>query len=288
MLKTYVRPATLAEAIKLMAATPTARYLAGGTFLLAGDRREKPAALIDIGAVLSAGIERRGDDLVIGAGATFQDLADSAVVPAVLRAAARQMANRNVRNRATVGGNLGAGKTCASLVAPLLALDANVSVAVAASATAAGDAEALNEGIVPLADWLAATDGLIVNVHLKMPLGRRAAACRWGRTACDLSVLTASVAFTPSRTAVGFAGAEEADAMILDVRVVLGGLGPGPAASRTSSGSSKASRSRRSRIRAAVAPLLHPVDDHRGSAAFKRLRAAALIADAFHGTEALS
>jgi probable selenate reductase FAD-binding subunit len=289
MLKTYVRPATLAEAIKLMAATPTARYLAGGTFLLAGDRREKPAALIDIGAVLSAGIERRGDDLVIGAGATFQDLADSAVVPAVLRAAARQMANRNVRNRATVGGNLGAGKTCASLVAPLLALDANVSVAVAASATAAGDAEALNEGIVPLADWLAATDGLIVNVHLKMPLGRRAAACRWGRTACDLSVLTASVAFTPSRTAVGFAGAEEADAMILDVRVVLGGLGPRasrfPDIERLFEGKPLPPKPE---IEAAVAPLLHPVDDHRGSAAFKRLRAAALIADAFHGTEALS
>jgi putative selenate reductase FAD-binding subunit len=299
MTATYTRPADLAAAIKLKAADPAARYLAGGTYLLAGDKREKPASLIDIGAILPAGVERRGDLLAIGAGTTFQALADDPAAPGVLRAAALQMANRNVRNRATVGGNLGAGKTCASLVAPLLALDASVGVAVAASATAAGDAEALNEGVVPLADWLASPEGLVVDVRLALPLGRRAASFRWGRTACDLSVLTAAVAFTPSRTAVGFpapgpaeglrAGSADAAALILDVRVVFGGLGPRakrfPEIEKLLEGRPLPSKAE---IEAAVAPLLHPVDDHRGSAAFKRLRAAALLADALHGTEALS
>lgn len=288
MLQTYSRPANLAEAIKLKAGAPAARYLAGGTFILAGDGREKPEALIDIGRVLPAGLERRGDELSIGAGTTFQALADDPAAPAVLRAAARQMANRNTRNRATVGGNLGALKTCASLAAPLLALDAKVAVAVAASAGASGDAEALNEGVVPLADWLAAPEGLVLSVRLKLPLGRRAAALRWGRTACDLSVITASVAFTPSRQSAGSAAAAP-DALLLDLRVVLGGLGPRarrfPEIEKLFEGKALPSKAD---IEAAVAPHLSPVDDHRGSAAFKRLRAAALVADAFHGTEALS
>jgi probable selenate reductase FAD-binding subunit len=288
MVKSYSRPADLAAAIKLKAADPAARYLAGGTFLLAGDRRDKPEAVIDIGSILPVGVDRRGDDLVIGAGTTFQALADDPAAPAVLRRAALQMANRNVRNRATVGGNLGAGKTCASLVAPLLALDAKVAVAVAASASAAGDSEALNEGVVPLSDWLAAPEGLVVSARLKLPLGRRAANLRWGRTACDLSVITVAVAYTLSRTAVG-GGSSEAPALLLDTRVVIGGLGP---------------RARRfpeieklldlkplpakAEIEAAVAPLLSPIDDHRGSAAFKRLRAAALVADALHDAEVLA
>ena len=290
MTVSYSRPADLAAAIKLMAADPAARYLAGGTYLLAGDKRQKPASLIDIGAILPTGVERRGNSLMIGAGTTFQALADDPEVPAVLRAAALQMANRNVRNRATVGGNLGAGKTCASLVAPLLALDAKVGVAVAASATAAGDAEALNEGVVPLADWLAAPEGLVIDVHLSLPLGRRAAGLRWGRTACDLSVITAAVAFTPSRNTAGAADTSLPDgALLLDVRVVFGGLGPRarrfPEMEKLLEGRPLPSKAE---IEAAVAPLLHPVDDHRGSAAFKRLRAAALLADALHGTEALS
>lgn len=288
MVKTYSRPATLAEAIKLKAADPGARYLAGGSFLLAGDASRHPERVVDVGAVLPGGLERRGDALSIGAGTTFQELADDPAAPAVLRGAALQMANRNVRNRATVGGNLGAGKTCASLVAPLLALDAKVSVAVAASAGSTGDSDALNEGVVPLADWLAAPEGLILSVRLLLPLGRRAAALRWGRTACDLSVLTASVAFTPSRQTSGAAGLSP-DALLLDVRVVLGGLGPRarrfPELEKLLEGRPLPSKAE---IEAAAAPLFSPRDDQRGSAAFKRLRAAALLADALHGTEALS
>ncbi len=288
MLKSYFRPANLAEAIKLKASDPASRYLAGGTFLLAGERRERPDSLIDVGALLPAGLERRGDELSIGAGTTFQALADDPAAPAAFRAAAHQMANRNVRNRATVGGNLGAHKTCASLVAPLLALDAKVAVAVAASIGAAGDVEALNEGVVPLADWIASPEGLIVSVRLKLPLGRRAAAFRWGRTACDLSVLTASVAFTPSRQAAGSAALDPA-AQLFDVRVVVGGLGPRarrfPEIEKRLEGKALPPKAE---IEALAAPLFAPVDDHRGSAAFKRLRAAALLADALHGTEALS
>jgi len=291
MVKRYSRPANLAEAIKLKASDPGSLYLAGGTFLLAGDKREKPEALIDIGSILPSGVERRGDELVIGAGTSFQALADDSAAPAVLRKAALQMANRNVRNRATVGGNLGAGKTCASLVSPLLALDAKVSVAVAASFTAAGDVEALNEGLIPLSDWLAAPEGLIVNIHIKLPLGRRAASRRWGRTACDLSVITAAVAFTASRQAAGShtAEASDAEALILDVHVVLGGLGPH---ARRFPEIEKLLECKplptKTQIETMVEPLLMSIDDQRGSAAFKRLRAAGLVADALHGTEALS
>lgn len=277
MVKTYTRPASLAEAIELKAEDPASRYLAGGTFLLAGDRREKPEAVIDVGPLLPSGVERSGTTLRIGAGITFQGLADSPSIPPVLRAAALQMANRNVRNRATLGGNLGAGKTCASLVAPLLALDARVSLAIAASAGASGDTRGLNEGEVPLSDWLASPEGLVLSVRLAQDPLRRAATGRWARVACDLSVLTVAVAFTLRSGAPS------------DLRVVFGGLGPRarrfPEIESLLEGRPLPAKGE---IEALAAPHLHPVDDHRGSAAFKRLRAAVLLADALHAAEAQS
>ena len=61
------------------------------------------------------------------------------------------------------------------------------------------------------------------------------------------------------------------------------GWGPTPGASPSSS---DCSRGRpcppREAIEAAAAPLFSPIDDLRASAAFKRYRAAALLADALH------
>ena len=84
MVNEYLRPSTIAEALEAKTKSKDAAYLAGGTDLLAGDYREKPGAVIDIGPLLSSGIERRGPDLSIGAGVTFQDLADSGLLESEL------------------------------------------------------------------------------------------------------------------------------------------------------------------------------------------------------------
>ncbi len=257
MVVKYIRAASLDEADRVLGSDKRARLLAGGTQLLTSEFRDREIVAVDVGTLLPRGIERTGEGLIrIGAGAAFQDLADSPRVPRVLSEAARGMANRNVRNAATVGGNLGANRSCSSLVPALLVLDARVRVHGAAESR-------------PLADWLAAPSGIVTCVEVPAAPGFRAAYARWSRTACDLSVLTCAVAYRPDGGAVR------------NVRIACGGL---DARSRRFPELERLFEGRplpgRDEAAAAIAPLLKPKDDLRGSAAFKRLRASDLVAEA--------
>jgi xanthine dehydrogenase YagS FAD-binding subunit len=106
------RPAGAAEAVRLLAALPQARVIGGGTELvpLARDAVLPPLQhLVAVRALGLDGIALRGERLVIGAGATLAEVAASPLVqreaPAVVLAL-RATASPQVRNAATVGGNL--------------------------------------------------------------------------------------------------------------------------------------------------------------------------------------
>lgn len=268
MVQEYLRATSLEEALSLKASHPGAAYLAGGTFLLAGDYRDKPESLIDLAQVLPRRIELNGGMLRIGSGASFQDLAEAEGLPKALRDAVLSMVNRNVRNRASVGGNLGAAKSCASLIPVLLALGATARIA-----AKPGKAESM-----ALEAWLEAPQGLVLEIELPLIPGTRAAFARLSRTACDVSVLTCSVAYRLAPT-----GAMEG------VRLALGGLGPRarlfPELAQLFEGRPLPSRDA---IESAARPLFHARTDWRGSSAYKELRAAALVAEALHGAEEMS
>lgn len=255
-IETYQRPASLEEALAIKRSDPGAVWLAGGTFLLSGDLRGKPESVIDVGRLLPHRIDLADGNLSIGAGATFQEIADSAAAPAAFRDAALGMSNRNTRNRATFGGNLGANKSCSSFIPLLLVLEAELET---------------SGGRIPAADWLARPSGLVLGASMKLESGRGTVYRRWARTACDLAVLTASASLTVQGGAV------------TGLRIALGGVAPRarrfPELESLFEGRSLPTREA---IESTVAPLLSPIDDLRGSAAFKRLRAAALLADALH------
>jgi len=107
---TYVRPADTRAAIAA-AGTSGAQFLAGGTTLIDLMRLEvmSPSALVDVGRLPLAAIERRGDGIRIGAMARNTDVATHAVVAErypLLAQALLAGASQQVRNMATVGGNL--------------------------------------------------------------------------------------------------------------------------------------------------------------------------------------
>ena len=106
------RPATLAEAVSILAEVPGARPLAGGTDLIVNIRRGLVDApvLVDLGAVAELGAMEAGAAGVrIGAGVSLSDLAAEPTVardyPAIAEAAAA-VAGATHRNAGTVGGNL--------------------------------------------------------------------------------------------------------------------------------------------------------------------------------------
>lgn len=267
MVKEYFRPGTIEEALEALSAGGTA--LAGGTFLLAGEAHgTKPDIdrVVDLGRVLPRGIERKAGSLVVGAGATFQDLADSTACPPQLRAAAMTMANRNTRNRATVGGNLGANKSCASLIPLFLALGASVECR-------SGSAPART---LPAEAWLAAPEGIVLSLSVPLGAGILASGARASRTACDLATCTAAVAYSLE------AG------NVKGLRVALGGFGPRatlrPDLAALFEGKSLPAKEA---IEAVALPLLSARADHRGSAAYKSRRGAVTLADALHAAEAI-
>jgi xanthine dehydrogenase YagS FAD-binding subunit len=105
----YARPASLDDALKLLA-TDGAVPMGGGTDLAGQvDRRiREPALLVDLRDTGLGGIEADGDGLRIGAAATLAELAASPLVEPydAVAAAASSAASPLLRNVGTVGGNL--------------------------------------------------------------------------------------------------------------------------------------------------------------------------------------
>jgi carbon-monoxide dehydrogenase medium subunit len=108
----YVKPSSVAEALELLAANDGARALAGGQTLInvMKARAASPDALVDLNGLEELkGIELGADGrLSIGPMATYAELVDSAEARArpVLGRVCSQIADVQVRNRGTIGGNL--------------------------------------------------------------------------------------------------------------------------------------------------------------------------------------
>ncbi|HWR12325.1 MAG TPA: FAD binding domain-containing protein [Rectinemataceae bacterium] len=269
MVKAYFRPKTAGEALELLSSEEGAVLLAGGTYLMTSQFAERPMTAIAIMNLVPKGIERHGDRIIIGAGATFQDIADSALLPTALREAALSMADRNIRNRATIGGNIGADKSCSSLLPFLLVAEARYSRAQAPALTAA--------------EWQAADPaekGLIAGIEFELPASRRFAVGRYARTSCDVAVLTCAASAEVVNEGPSPRG-------LSHLRIAMGGLSPHarrfPELESLFEGVPLPDIAA---IEAAAAPRFAPVDDVRGGAAFKRLRAAALLADVLFSLEA--
>ncbi|MFH9982010.1 FAD binding domain-containing protein [Streptomyces sp. NPDC017179] len=107
----YVRATSAQEAVRLLADDPAASCLAGGTTQLdlMKDGVLEPPRLIDITRLPLHGIERRGDRLHVGALASMEELAADATVAerlSMVRESLLQGASVQLRNMATIGGNL--------------------------------------------------------------------------------------------------------------------------------------------------------------------------------------
>src|SRR5436305_13366066 len=108
----YARPSSLAEALDLLAADDGARALAGGQTLInvMKARAGSPDTLVDLAAIDELkGIELEGDGtLELGAMTTYTEIIASSEARArpILGEVCAQIADVQVRNRGTIGGNV--------------------------------------------------------------------------------------------------------------------------------------------------------------------------------------
>ena len=126
----YFAPASVSEALALMAQNADAKIIAGGHSLLPAMklRLATPPALIDIGKIADLrGIQDMGDKISLGALTTHHDVEHSALLRnncSLLPEVASQIGDRQVRNRGTIGGSLAHADPAADYPAAMLTLGA--------------------------------------------------------------------------------------------------------------------------------------------------------------------
>jgi aerobic carbon-monoxide dehydrogenase medium subunit len=131
----YARPATLEQALGVLAEYPGARALAGGQTLVnvMKARAAAPDVLVDLNGIPELkGIELGADGtLELGAMTTYSELISSAEAGArpILGEVCAQIADVQVRNRGTIGGNVCSSDPTNHLPPLLVALGATFTVA---------------------------------------------------------------------------------------------------------------------------------------------------------------
>ena len=148
----YLAPQTLEEVTRIAARTG-ATILAGGTDLHPRWTKEivpRPAAMVDVKAIEELKGIRQTDGVVcIGACTLMSELETDPIIRAaapVLADAAGRVACPQIRNRATLGGNLCNASPAADTAVPLLLLEAVIELA-----SSGPDGVALRE--VPITDF---------------------------------------------------------------------------------------------------------------------------------------
>ena len=133
----YFEPKTISDALSLLAKHgDEAKIIAGGTDVMVDIKyKEEPGCLVNIKKIPGLdGIRENGDSLLIGALATIRDVETSAVVRdklPVLWESSHQFASLQIRNTATIGGNICRASPSGETLTPLLVLEAKAKLAFA-------------------------------------------------------------------------------------------------------------------------------------------------------------
>jgi len=236
----YHRPDTIDQAIDLLRrGAPNTVILAGGTALMASGRtvtsplaplktglteRDDVEAVVDLQNLALSYVRAQGATLHIGATTTLQKLADTPDIQTfasgVLAEAAGAVDNRNVRNAATVGGNVASARGQDILLTTLLALDASLTVHVPGPLSSERDQAPRQlplAGFLNYRERLLGEGALIAQLSLPLLIG-------------PLGAALATVARTPRDQPIvcAIARLELAKGIAANVRLALGGVAPLP------------------------------------------------------------
>jgi CO/xanthine dehydrogenase FAD-binding subunit len=265
----FFRPTTWADALAVKAASPGALAIAGGTDVMVDINfdRVRPAALLDLTGVHDlAEWSADGPAIRLGAGVPYARVITElgARLPG-LALASRTVGSPQIRNRGTVGGNLGSASPAGDAHPPLLACDTVV------------EAESVR-GVrhIPIREFYTgvkrsalAPDELIAAVRVPAATGPQEFSKVGVRNAMVIAVSSVAVALHPEQGRVGtgfgsaaptprpaieaedFLQAELADRGLWDSR------GPLP-------------ESAAQRFGDLVAQAAEPIDDVRGTSAYRR------------------
>jgi xanthine dehydrogenase small subunit len=268
-----VSPRVLAEAYAVLTGSP-ARPIAGGTDLmvaLTGELGEPPALILDLWRLDELrGIAVEGDSISLGALTTYTDIRRSAVcrehLPVLVEAAAT-IGAAQIQNRGTLGGNAANASPAGDTLPVLLAADATFIVG-----------SARGERTVPAAEFWPAyrqtaltTDELLLRIRIPLLAGRELRFRKVGtRRAQSISKVVMALGWRDTAPGGPWTG----------VRLALGSVAATPIrATLTEAALEGRPPTPETADRAAetLASELHPIDDVRSTAEYRRLVAARVL-----------
>lgn len=266
-------PTRLSEAYALLAAGPLVP-IAGGTDLMVritGEIGPVPERMLDLSRLDAlTGISLEGGDLVLGARTTFTEIRRSALcqghLPALVEAAATIGAVQ-IQNRATLGGNIANASPAGDSLPVLLATDAGIVIG-----------SHRGERTVPAAEFFRTyrrtalePDELILRVRIPLPAGREVRFRKVGtRRAQAISKVVIAVSWRGHGPSAGWA----------DVRVALGSVAATPIRAAAAEAVLEGARPTPETADAAAEALaaeIHPIDDVRSTAEYRRTVAARIL-----------
>jgi CO/xanthine dehydrogenase FAD-binding subunit len=241
-----VTPRNLEEALRLKAQRPDAVPIQGGTDLMVelNFDRARPLALLNLNEVVELrGWSREGGTVWLGSGLTYAEAMEPSLAEALpaLAEAARTVGGPQIRNRGTIGGNLGTASPAGDALPPLLVCGAEVKIA-----------SVRGERTVPLPEFLVgpkrnivAEDELILGVSVDATESRQTFMKVGPRNAMVIAVVSLAVRVDG------------------DLRAAFGSAGPVATLVRADLGDADSFPQR-------VAEAASPIDDVRGTALYRR------------------
>jgi CO/xanthine dehydrogenase FAD-binding subunit len=239
-------PQSLDEALRMKAQRPEAVPIQGGTDVMVDLNfdRARPAALLNLNEVEELrGWSRHNGTLSLGAALTYGEAMQrplSGLLPALAQAS-RTVGGPQIRNRGTIGGNLGTASPAGDALPPLLVCGAEVKLASVRGARSL----TLQEFLVGPKRNLLADDELIVGVTVEAGDARQTFMKVGPRNAMVIAVVSLAVQVDQ------------------ELRAAFGSAGPVPMLVRGHLDEVASFPDQ-------VAEAASPIDDVRGTAAYRR------------------
>ena len=261
----YFKPTAVAEAVQLLDKYgEKARFIAGGTDILVA-KEPQINVLIDITGLDLSYIKSDDRGVKIGTTTTFVDIASSPIMVNapydILAQAARLVGTPQIRNVATIGGNICHAVPSADSAPALLALDATLGI-VGPDGKRSIDIADLFQNV---RETTLERCELMTEIHLPaFPARTEAVFIKKGRVAIgDLALVNTAIRITMST-----------DLTCRNVRIALGAVAPTPMRAKEAETLLEGKKIREELIAdvaARASEEIKPISDLRSSAEYRRL-----------------
>lgn len=260
-------PMTLKEALQLRTDSKDSMIVSGGSDVMVVKKDAQDVIFVNHIKELQA-VELREGKLRIGAGATYVQLIADQMIPEILKKAMRKIASPAIRNVGTIAGNVCNASPAGDTLSVLYAMDAQI---VKSSLDENGD---MIEKVIPIENFILGIRKIALESNEMVTAIQIPASSYEGMTKYYHEKVGAREAEAISKLSfTGFMKIQEG--IITDIRIAFGSVGITTVRRRDIEEkilgyTREELNSRKKKIVSEYADILHPIDDQRSTAEYRK------------------